>query len=293
MDCASDLRETDIVRLSFYTQHRIMKTTIINGFIVTPYASAKTGTESPEQEFVIATVDRSSDANKHYRTIASEFAKKTGFKVNATSIAPDTNGDVHFYFTCIIPESPDYQFNPDEKDADIAGLSKWFELDSKFVQGLHDKLTNKGDIFLACQFFKDGILAYDIATGDDPIDIPTIRANYIAGLEKQRKSGQEIADYYNGCKTVTIEHSQNQYREIAFIRDGRLVAFGQFTRDHRGGIYAANNDVQKIPNWNAHEHVAKFRKLNKSAYRQIKRLAYDEPAETFKFDQRTLINTKS
>jgi len=261
-----------------------MKTTIIAGYVIEPMKPAKDG----KQPFKITTIDQSKDANMHYRTIASEFAKIAGFKVNETTLLASG-----FTFTCDIPETPSYQFDPDEKDADIAGLSKWFDQDSKFLQGLHDKLTNKDDMFLACQFFIDGILAYDVATGDEPIDIPTIRDNYIAGLEKERKSGEAIAEYYNGCKVVTIEHSGGKYREMAFIRDGRLVAFGQFTRDHRGGIYAANNDVQKIPNWNAHEHVAKFRKLNKVAYRNIKKLAYDEPAETFKFDQRTIINTKS
>lgn len=265
-----------------------MKTTIIAGFVIEPMTPAKDNIQS----FKIMTIDRSKDANMHYRTIASEFAKKTGFSVTTTKVVPDA-GEIRFVFNCTIPDAPDYQFIPDETDADIAGLSKWFELDSKFLQGLHDKLTDKNDMFMACQFFADGILSYDIATGDQPIDIPTIRETYISGLEKQRADADKLSEYYNTCITVTCAHSGGKYREIAFIKGGRLVACGQFTRDHRGGIYAANNPVQKIPNWNPHEIAAKFRQLNKIAYKQIKRLCTDEPAETFKFDQRTVIKTKS
>lgn len=265
-----------------------MKTTIIAGYVIEPVTPA----QDNNQSFKIMTIDRSKDANMHYRTIASEFAKKTGFSVTATKVVPDA-GEIRFVFDCKIPDEPGFQFFPDEKDADIAGLSKWFEMDSKFLQGLHDKLTDKNDMFLACQFFADGILAYDIATGDQPIDIPTIRANYIAGIEKQRAAANKVAEYYNSCITIACEHSGGKYREIVFIKDGRIVACGQFTRDHLGGIYAANNPVQKIPNWNPHEIAAKFRQLNKRAYKDIKRLCTNEPAETFKFDQRTVIKHKS
>lgn len=260
-----------------------MKTTIIAGFVIEPITPVADGIQS----FKIMTVDRSKDATKHYRTIASEFAKKTGFKVNDTHFRPDKD-DIRFVFDCNIPNEPEFQFHPDESAPDFDGLSKWFKLESDFLHGLHDKLTNKDDMFMACQYFADGILAYDIATGDAPIDIPTIRDNYIAGLEKQRASAAKIAAYYNSCFTVVVTHDGGKFREIAFIKDGRLVAFGQFTRDHRGGIYAANNDVEKIPNWNPHECVGKFRSLNRQAYKQIKRLCTNEPPETFQFDQRTI-----
>ena len=261
-----------------------MKTIIIAGFVIEPMAAATDGI----QPFKIKTVDRSKDAIMHYRTIASEFNKKTGYPVKTTGIIIDTDGEKRFKFDCAVPETPDYSFNPDEQDADIAGLAKWFGVESAFLQGMHDRLTDKNDMFMACQLFDDGILAYDIATGDQPIDVNAIRESYIAGIRKQKATAKKMTDYYQSCITISITHSGGQYRETAFIKDGRLVAFAQFTRDHRGGIYAANNKVQKIPGWNAHECVAKFRTLNKQAYKAIKRQAYAEPAETFKFDQRTV-----
>ena len=137
-----------------------------------------------------------------------------------------------------------------------------------------------------------GDIVYNVAT-DTPFRVTGIRdAYYVAGIEKQRAAAEKVAAYYNDCITIACEHSGGN-REIVFIKDGRIVACGQFTRDHRGGIYAANNPVQKIPNWNPHEIAAKFRQLNKRAYKDIKRLCTNEPAETFKFDQRTVIKHKS
>ena len=264
-----------------------MNKVIIAGYVIAPLTPAPDG-----QPFEILTIDNSKSAMRHYATIASEFAKKTGFKVESTHLHPGDGGVPRYSFTCSMPETPEFQFNPDEKDADFDGLAKWFSLDSKFLQDLHDKLTDKNDMFLACQFFNDGILAYDVATGDAPIDIPAIRDAYIAGIEKVRADKAKVAEYYNACTTVCLTHSGGKYKEIAFIKDGRLVAFGQFTSDHRGGIYAANNDVQKIPNWNPHDCVAMFRRTNKPLYRTIKKLAYNEPADTFRFDQRTIIKNK-
>jgi hypothetical protein len=256
-----------------------MKTIIIAGYVIEPMPA-----KGKEQFFKILTIDKTFDSFNRYNTIASEFARITGYQV--IRVYPGLNN--RFKFSCRIPDEPRFKFDPDDKDADIDGLSKWFDIDAEFLQSLHDKLTDPNDIFLACQFFKDGVLAYDIAIGDEPIDIPTIRANYIAAMEKKRASAKKLADFYNSCTTVTCMHPNGTHKEVAFIRDGRLVAFGQFTLNHCGGIYAAHNKVQKIPNWNPHECVAKFRRLNKAIYRQIKKLAYDEPAEIFQFDQRTI-----
>ena len=90
-----------------------MKTTIIAGFVIEPVTPAQ-----DNQSFKITTIDRSKDANMHYRTIASEFAKKTGFSVTATKVVPDA-GEIRFVFDCKIPDEPGFQFFPDEKDADI------------------------------------------------------------------------------------------------------------------------------------------------------------------------------
>lgn len=175
-------------------------------------------------------------------------------------------------------------------------LASKYGLTVDFVNQLHDKVVDKENFARAVKMFANGTLPYDMATGNDPINVAELRhqvatkmwefrknkeANIAKAMEQQRK----IVEYYNNCTTLTLKNKG--IRDVVFIKDGHLVAFGHF-EPKQGGIYAANNEVMPNFRWNPHDCLARLRKMNKAFYRQVKKAAFAEDSALFKMDNKTI-----
>ena len=174
-------------------------------------------------------------------------------------------------------------------------LATQYGLSVEFLTELETKVMDKENFIRAVKMFADGLLPYDMATGKDPINVAEYRKTIARNLWNLRHNQQEkvkaameqqrkIVEYYNACTSLTHYHKPNKaIRDVVFIKDGRLVAFGHF-EPKQGGIYAANNEVMPNFHWQPHEHLARLRKLNKAFYRQVKKAAINSPREWFDFN---------
>lgn len=179
---------------------------------------------------------------------------------------------------------------------DFDALASQYGLDVDFVQQLHDKVTDKENFARAVKMFADGTLPFDVATGDAPINVASIRHDVAVNLIELRKKRVEtqrrIEEYYNGCKRMTMAHSTDaRIRETVFIKDGIIVAFGHY-EPKQGGIYAANNPVMPDFRWQPHEALGRLRKMNRAFYRKVKKAARKSPREWFNFDVRIIRKEK-
>lgn len=177
----------------------------------------------------------------------------------------------------------------------IESLASKYDLAVDFVKELHDKVVDKENFARAVKMFVDGLLPYDMATGNKPINIAELRHNVAKKMWNFRKVQSErmkeameqqrkIVDYYSSCTSLTHRHKANKaIRDVVFIKDGHLVAFAHF-EPKQGGIYAANNEVMPEFRWNPHEHLARLRNQNKAFYRQVKKAAFNSPREWFDFN---------
>ncbi len=184
-------------------------------------------------------------------------------------------------------------------ESTIKSLSERFNLSVDFLTELHDKIVDKENFTRAVRMFVDGLLPYDIATGESPINIAELRhkvaanlwafrhdktARIRAALEQQKR----IQEYYSGCKAVRFPKKPKRgVSDVAFVKDGHLVALAHF-EPSAGGIYAADNEVMPGWNWRPHEYLARLRKLNKAFYREIKKAAFNSPHEWFNFTASTI-----
>ena len=184
---------------------------------------------------------------------------------------------------------------------DFEALASQYGLDVDFVHQLHEKVVDKENFARAVKMFADGTLPFDIATGNAPINVASIRHDVAVNMWNARKIRAErvkeqmemqrrIVEYYNGCKRMTIAHAKdNRIRETVFIKDGIIVAFGHF-EPNQGGIYAANNPVMPDFHWQPHDALARLRKLDKAFYRKVKKAATASPREWFDFTGSTIRN---
>lgn len=181
-------------------------------------------------------------------------------------------------------------------ESTIKSLSERFDLSVEFLTELHDKIVDKENFTRAVRMFVDGLMPYDMATGQEPINVAELRhkvaadivafrkdktAKIRAALEQQKR----ICAYYSGCKVLRFPRKGNCYDEV-FIKDGRIVAFGH-EEPRIGGIYAADNEVMPNFRWHPHDELARLRKLNKAFYREIKKAAVNSPREWFNFNDTT------
>ena len=186
-----------------------------------------------------------------------------------------------------------------DKSQEIESIASRYDLDVDFVLQLHDKVTDKENFARAVKMFADGTLPFDVATGDAPINVASIRHDVAVNMWNTRKIRAErvkelmemqrrIVEYYNGCKRMTMAHAKDKrIQETVFIKDGIIVAFGH-CEPKQGGIYAANNPVMPDFRWQPHDALARLRKLNKAFYRQVKKAATASPREWFDFSQSTI-----
>jgi hypothetical protein len=182
-----------------------------------------------------------------------------------------------------------------EQDSRIEALAKRFNLSDEFLTDLYNKVVDKNHFFRAVRMFVDGLMPYAIATGKEPINITELRHQVAKSLWEFRTSEQEkirvalaqqkrIVDYYATCTLMKYpEKPRNGVQDGVFIKDGHIVAF--LHKEHnQGGIYAANNEVMHDWHWNPHEHLGRIRSICKAFYRRVKKAAFNDPAEYFKFD---------
>lgn len=180
----------------------------------------------------------------------------------------------------------------------INSLSERFNLSPDFLTELHNKIMDKENFTRAVRMFVDGLMPYDIATGQEPINVAELRhkvatdlwdfrKNKAARIREAMEQQRRIQEYYSGCKAIRYPKKRTQSDcDVVFIKDGHIVAFARF-EPKQGGIYSANNEV--MPNWRWHprEHLARLRKLNKAFYREIKKAAVKSPREWFDFNNTT------
>lgn len=181
------------------------------------------------------------------------------------------------------------------KKKNFEALASKYGLTVDFVNQLHEKVMDKANFARAVKMFADGTLPYDMATGNEPINVAEYRSKVAHNMWNRRKLQAEqfkatmehqkrIFEYYSECRHLTFRHKQNKaVLDVVFIKDGQLVAFAHY-EPKQGGIYAANNEVMPDFHWQPHEHLARLRKLNKAFYRQVKKAAVNSPREWFDFN---------
>ena len=184
---------------------------------------------------------------------------------------------------------------------DFNGMASKYGLDAAFVQQLHEKVVDKDNFARAVKMFADGTLPFDVATGDAPINVASIRHDVAVNMwntrkiraervKEQMETQRRIVEYYNGCKRMTMAHvNDKRIRETVFIKDGLIVAFGHF-EPKQGGIYSANNAVMPDFRWQPHDVLGRLRKLDKGFYRKVKKAATASPREWFDFTGSTIRN---
>ena len=98
---------------------------------------------------------------------------------------------------------------------DFEALASQYGLDVDFVHQLHEKVVDKENFARAVKMFADGTLPFDVATGDAPINVASIRHDVAVNMWNARKIRAErvkeqmemqrrIVEYYNGCKRMTM-----------------------------------------------------------------------------------------
>lgn len=181
-------------------------------------------------------------------------------------------------------------------ESTINPLSAKYNLSVEFLTEFHNKIVDKENFDRAVRMFVDGLMPYDIATGNAPINVAELRHQVAANLWDFRKNKEakmraamehykRCQDYYSRCKQIRFPRKGDSY-DFVFIHDGHLVAFGRH-EPKQGGIYAADNEVMGNWHWQPHEILARFRKLNKAFYREIKKAACNSPREWFDFSATT------
>ena len=172
-------------------------------------------------------------------------------------------------------------------------LAAKYELDAAFVSQLHNKLVDKSTIEKALRMFIAGTLKYDVATGNDPVDIAAIRHEGAGNFQDLRKRTAEfmekqkpIHEYYAGCKALSRKVN-GTITDSVFLKDGKIVAFAHY-ESKQGGIYMADNEVMPNFNWNPHEALKRFRNHDRAFLKAIKKHATKEPLSLFIFDECTI-----
>lgn len=168
----------------------------------------------------------------------------------------------------------------------IEELAKKHDLQVDFVNELHEKVIDKANFERALKMFVDGLLPYDIATGQEPINVAAIRHDIAKNIwdlrTKQRKEYEARRDYYQSC--LYLHNKGNKgVQEAVFIKDGVIVAFAHY-EPRQGGIYAANNEISPNFNWQPHEYLGRLRKIDRRFYKHVKKAASNSPREWFDFN---------
>ena len=183
-------------------------------------------------------------------------------------------------------------------EQELKDLAAKYNLDAAFVSQLHDKLVDKSTIEKALRMFIAGTLKYDVATGNDPVDIAAIRHEIAGNFQDLRKRTAEfvekqkaIHDYYAECLALSRKVN-GKIVDSVFLDGGKIVAFAHY-EPKQGGIYMADNEVMPNFNWKPREALKRFRNIDKAFFKAIKQHATEEPRSMFIFDERTIRKDKS
>lgn len=182
-------------------------------------------------------------------------------------------------------------------EQELKELAAKYGLDAAFVSQIYDKLTDKATIDKALRMFVAGTLKYDVAIGQEPIDIAAIRHEVAGNFQEVRKRAAEfvekqkaIHEYYSGCYKLA-RTVNGEIADTVFLKDGKIVAFAHY-EPKQGGIYMADNEVMPNFNWNPHEALKRFRYHDREFFKAIKKHATKEPLSLFTFDERTIRKDK-
>ena len=111
---------------------------------------------------------------------------------------------------------------------DFNGMASKYGLDAAFVQSLHEKIVDKENFARAVKMFAEGTLPFDVATGNAPINVASIRHDVAVNMwnaskiraervKEQMEMQRRIVEYYNGCKRMTMAHANDKrIRETVF-----------------------------------------------------------------------------
>ena len=69
---------------------------------------------------------------------------------------------------------------------DFEALASQYGLDVDFVHQLHEKVVDKENFARAVKMFADGTLPFDVATGDAPINVASIRHDVAVNMWNAR-----------------------------------------------------------------------------------------------------------
>ena len=180
---------------------------------------------------------------------------------------------------------------------DFNGMASKYGLDAAFVQQLHEKVVDKDNFARAVKMFADGTLPFDVATGDAPINVASIRHDVAVNFQDLRKRTAEfmekqkaIHEYYAGCEALSRKVN-GTITDTVFINDGKIVAFAHY-EPKQGGIYMADNEVMPAFNWQPREALKRLRNLDRQLFKMVKKHATKEPLSLFIFDERTIRKDK-
>ena len=163
-------------------------------------------------------------------------------------------------------------------------------IDEDFLNHLYEIVEDKDQFRRAVWLFANGLLPYDVATGDKPINVRQIMSEVRRKRREQREKAKKdletrarLAQYLDSDEVRTLRLKRPQGNEVlVFLDDGKIVAFAS----KRGGnvqmLGAKCLDIEF--NWNPHEHLGYIRGIKKAFYREVKKAAYNEPKELFNFN---------
>lgn len=97
----------------------------------------------------------------------------------------------------------------------IEAIAKKYDLAVDFVKSLHDKIIDKENFARAVKMFNDGLLPYDMATGNEPINVAEYRSKVARNMWNRRKLQAEQfkatmehqKESLNIIQNVAVSHS--------------------------------------------------------------------------------------
>lgn len=200
-------------------------------------------------------------------------------------------------FTTFAAESTNFYLM--EIEERLLKMAVRYDLPLEFCQKLYNKLTDKSYFERAVRMFVDGRLKYSDAIDDESLDCEALRheiAQNLVHLRETRQAALElrmrVTKYYaKECFQYALDYLTE--RRLVFVdKETRtLSAIARVNmRSKEISFYYANNSFEKFGEEHLHDYMLQLRHSNKNFVRQIKKACWNEPATTFKFDDRTIRN---
>lgn len=200
-----------------------------------------------------------------------------------------------FFFTIFAPENK--LFFVMETEERLMKMAVRYDLPLEFCQKLYNKLTDKIYYERAVRMFVDGSLKYSDAISDDSLDCKALRhevAHNLVELRKKRDAALEhqkrVSEYYfKDCAKFALDYKSKRFFVFADKDTRTLSAIALVNLNSKEVKFVyANNAFEKFGEESLHGCLLEMRRLNKSFVRRLKKTCLNEPATTFKFDERTI-----